>query len=179
MSRIGKQIIEIPEKVNVSFKDGVVTAKGSKAQYELAIPAGINFSVEGNTISLSRDNESKALKSVHGLTRSLLYNTIHGLDQGFSKVLKIEGVGFRAEMKGNRLVLSLGYSHPILVIPPDGIEFVVQNQTTFEVKGIDKQLVGEVASKIKKLRPPEPYKGKGVRYEGEYIRRKAGKTSAK
>lgn len=179
MSRIGNKIIEIPEKVNISEKDGVLTAKGPNGERAVNLPEGISLEIKDNQINVSRANETKVVKSKHGLIRSLISNAVDGVNEGFKKTLIIEGVGFRAELKGPRLVLSLGYSHPILVIPPDGIEFQTPNQTSIVISGSDKQLVGEVSSKLRKLRPPEPYKGKGVRYEGEVIRRKAGKSASK
>lgn len=179
MSRIGNKIIEIPEKVSISEKDGVITAKGPNGERAVNLPEGISLEIKDNQINVSRANETKVVKSKHGLIRSLISNAVDGVNEGFKKTLIIEGVGFRAELKGSRLVLSLGYSHPILIIPPDGIEFQTPTQTSIVISGSDKQLVGEVSSKLRKLRPPEPYKGKGVRYEGEVIRRKAGKSASK
>ena len=179
MSRIGNKIIEIPEKVNISEKDGVFTAKGPNGEKAVNLPEGITIEIKDNEVNVSRSNETKIVKSQHGLIRSLISNAVDGVNEGFKKTLIIEGVGFRAELKGSRLVLSLGFSHPILIIPPDGIEFQTPTQTSIVISGSDKQLVGEVSSKLRKLRPPEPYKGKGVRYEGEVIRRKAGKSASK
>lgn len=179
MSRIGKKIIEIPEKVTVVEKDGVVTAKGPTGEKAVTLPEGISLEFNDKELTVKRANETKPVKSKHGMIRSLIANAVNGVNEGFKKTLIIEGVGFRAELKGSRLLLSLGYSHPILVIPPDGIEFQTPSQTSVVISGSDKQLVGEVSSKLRSLRPPEPYKGKGVRYEGEQIRRKAGKSAAK
>ncbi len=179
MSRIGNSAIEIPDKVQVNIADGALNAKGPKGELSVSLPEGIEAKVEDKNIVFSRTNDMPKIRAKHGLTRALSFNAVEGVSNGFSKVLRIEGVGFKAEMKGTRLLLSLGYSHPILVIPPDGIQFQVVNQVQVTINGIDKQLVGEVASKIRALRKPEPYKGKGIRYEGEYIRRKAGKTAAK
>lgn len=179
MSRIGKKIIEIPEKINISEKDGVITAKGPNGERAVNLPEGISVEIKDNEISVSRANETKVVKSKHGLIRTLIANAVDGVNEGFKKTLIIEGVGYRAELKGARLVLSLGFSHPILVIAPEGIEFQTPTQTSIVITGSDKQLVGEVSSKLRKLRPPEPYKGKGVRYEGEVIRRKAGKSASK
>lgn len=179
MSRIGNQIIDIPEKVNISESNGTVTVKGPNGEHSVDLSAGLSVELNDKELVVKRDNDRKQTKSAHGLTRSLINNAVLGVSEGFKKVLTIEGVGFRAEMKGQRLLLTLGFSHPVLVIPPDGIEFKTPNQTTVEIHGVSKQLVGEVSSKLKSLRPPEPYKGKGIRYEGEYIRRKAGKTAAK
>lgn len=135
--------------------------------------------MEDNKIRFERESDEKHIRALHGLTRALTFNMIEGVSKGFERTLIIEGVGYKAELRGNKLLLALGFSHPVLVIPPVGITFEVVNPNNIKVKGIDKQLVGLVASKIRDLRPPEPYKGKGIRYEGEYIRRKAGKTSAK
>lgn len=179
MSRIGKKIIEVPEKISISEKDGVITAKGPNGERAVNLPEGISVEIKDNEISVSRANETKIIKSQHGLMRTLIANAVDGVNEGFKKTLIIEGVGYRAEVRGTRLVLSLGFSHPILVVPPDGIEFQTPTQTSIIITGSDKQLVGEVSSKLRKLRPPEPYKGKGVRYEGEVIRRKAGKSASK
>jgi large subunit ribosomal protein L6 len=179
VSRIGKKPIVVPDKVQVNFEGNLLKAKGPKGALEINIPEEINFQFENKTITFSCDSTEKRVKSLFGLTRALCANVIEGVTTGFSKVLQIEGVGYKVEMKANRLLLSLGFSHPVLVIPPDGIEFEVPNANTIHVKGIDKQLIGEVAARIRKMRKPEPYKGKGIRYQGEYIRRKAGKTSSK
>jgi len=179
VSRIGNQIIEIPEKVTVSEKDGLVSAKGPLGEKAVNLPEGISIELKDNELTVSRANETKPVKSKHGMVRSLIANAVEGVNNGFKKTLIIEGVGFRAELKGDRLVLNLGYSHPILIIPPEGIAFATPNQTSVEVSGSDKQLVGEVTSKLRKLRLPEPYKGKGVRYSDEVIRRKAGKSASK
>jgi large subunit ribosomal protein L6 len=179
MSRIGKSPISIPDKVNVQISGDNITAKGPKGELNFTKPEIISLEQDGNTIHVKRSSDDKRSKSLHGLTRSMIFNMVTGVSQGFKKVLQIEGVGFRAEMKGNRLMLNLGYSHPIIVLPPNGVSFATPNATTIEIDGHDKQLVGEVAYKIRKLRKPEPYKGKGIRYQGEYIRRKAGKSASK
>ncbi|MBL7973818.1 MAG: 50S ribosomal protein L6 [Candidatus Kapabacteria bacterium] len=179
MSRVGKKIITIPNGVQFSIKDNVAKAKGPKGELSFAIPSGISFTQEGNTLTFSRSDDHKKTRALHGMTRAQVANILEGVSNGFQKNLGMEGVGYKVEMKGKRLLLSVGFSHPILFIPPDGIEFAVLTPTTFSVKGIDKQLVGEIAAKIRFLRPPEPYKGKGIRYEGEYIRRKAGKAAGK
>lgn len=179
MSRVGKKPITVPDKVQVDIKDKVLMAKGPKGVLMLDIPAEINYTFENKTLTFSRECDEKQIRALHGLTRALANNVIEGVINGFTKTLQIEGVGYKAELKGKKLFMTLGYSHPILIIPPDGIEFVVPNANTINILGIDKQLVGMIAAKIRKLRPPEPYKGKGVRYEGEYIRRKAGKTATK
>lgn len=179
MSRIGKKIIEVPDKVTITEKDGMVTAKGPKGEKSVNLPEGISVEINDKIVTVVRAEETKPVKSKHGLIRTLISNAVDGVNDGFKKTLIIEGVGYRAELRGNRLSLSLGFSHPILVIPPDGIEFQTPTQTSIVISGSDKQLVGEVSSKLRKLRPPEPYKGKGVRYEGETIRRKAGKSASK
>lgn len=179
MSRIGKSPINLPKNVNLKVSDNNISVKGPKGEMFYDLPEGISIEQEGDTLNIVRATEEKKVRSLHGLSRSMINNMVEGCSNGFKTTLIIDGVGFRAEMKGKRLLLNLGFSHPVLVIPPDGIEFVTPEQTKLEIHGADKQLVGEVAAKIKRLRKPEPYKGKGIRYEGEYIRRKAGKTSAK
>lgn len=179
MSRIGKKPIEIPDKVQVNLTDHLLKAKGPKGELSLEIPAAINCNIEDKTITFQRSSDDKHIRALHGLARALVSNVIEGVANGFTKNLQLEGVGYKVEMKGNNLMLSLGYSHPILVIPPAGITIASATANSIQVSGIDKQLVGEVAAKIRALRPPEPYKGKGVRYQGEYIRRKAGKTTSK
>jgi large subunit ribosomal protein L6 len=179
VSRIGKKPIVVPDKVQVTFEGQLLKAKGPKGALELNIPNEIGFKFENKTITFDCESQAKHARSLFGLTRALSANVIEGVSNGFVRVLQIEGVGYRAEIKGSYLMLSLGYSHPILVIPPEGVEFAVPNPNTIHVKGIDKQVVGELSARIRRLRPPEPYKGKGIRFEGEFIRRKAGKTSSK
>ncbi|MFM7157629.1 MAG: 50S ribosomal protein L6 [Bacteroidota bacterium] len=179
MSRVGKKPITVPNNVQLSFNDGVLTVKGPKGTQIVPIADGITFNNENGTLSFQRANDDKKVRALHGLSRALAFNAIEGVSNGFQRSLAIEGVGFKAEMRGKKLLLTLGYSHPILVIPPDGIEFATPTPTSVQVKGISKHDVGEVAAKIRSIRPPEPYKGKGVRYEGEYIRRKAGKSAGK
>ncbi len=179
MSRIGKSPISIPDKVQVSISGDNITAKGPKGELNFVKSEIINIEQEGNNLIVKRSNEDKTSKSLHGLTRSIVNNMVLGVSSGFKKVLQIEGVGFKAEMKGQRLFLNLGYSHPVIVLPPVGVVFTTPNATTIEIEGYDKQLIGEVAYKIRRLRKPEPYKGKGIRYQGEYIRRKAGKSASK
>lgn len=179
MSRIGKMPIEVPGKVQVTINGHLLTAKGPLGEAKIEISPELEISQDGNIINITRTSEAKKVKSLHGLNRALAYNVIEGVFNGFSKKLIIEGVGFKAELKGKNLLLSLGYSHPILVIPPDEVSFETPAPTQLIIKGTDKQTVGQIAAKIRKLRAPEPYKGKGVRYDGEYIRRKAGKSSAK
>lgn len=179
MSRVGKKPITIPDKVNVTVDGNTIKAKGPKGELAFSVPEGIEFKIENKTLTFSRTNDEKKVRALHGLSRALTNNIIEGVLNGFTKTLQIEGVGYKAEMKGNNLMLSLGFSHPLLVIPPAGVKISSPNPNTILLDGIDKQLVGEVAAKIRKLRPPEPYKGKGIRYSDEYVRRKAGKTTSK
>lgn len=179
MSRVGKKLITVPNNVQLSFTDGVLTVNGPKGTQVVPIAEGISFNNENGALTFQRANDDKKVRALHGLSRALTFNAIEGVLNGFQRNLAIEGVGFKAEMRGKKLLLNLGYSHPILVIPPPDIELVTPTPTTIQVKGISKHDVGEVASKIRSIRPPEPYKGKGVRYEGEYIRRKAGKSAGK
>jgi large subunit ribosomal protein L6 len=153
--------------------------KGPKGELSFNVDPRITPVQEGSQIVFARANEEKKVKALHGLTRAHVAWMVDGVVKGFQKDLRIEGVGFKAELKGRNLLLALGFSHSILFMPPDGIEFTVSSPTTFSVKGINKQLVGEVAAKVRGLRPPEPYKGKGIRYDGEYVRRKAGKSAGK
>lgn len=178
MSRIGNNPINVPEKVQVKVEGRRITAKGPLGELFYEVPEEIDFKFEDDVITFSRSSEHRKIRSLHGLARSLTDNAINGVNKGFEKKLLIEGVGYKAEMKGDRLFLSLGYSHPILVIPPQGLKFETPNANTINIHGIDKQAVGQIASMIRDLRRPEPYKGKGIRYEGEYVRRKAGKTAA-
>ncbi len=180
MSRIGKKIIEIPKNAKVSIgADHVMQAQGPKGKLQVALPPEISFSVEDTVLSFQRGSEEKHIRAKHGLARALAASAIEGVTEGFSKTLQIEGVGYRSELRGKKLLMFLGYSHPILFIPPEGISFEVPQPTVIKISGIDKQLVGQIAAKVRKIRPPEPYKGKGIRYQGEQIRRKAGKSGAK
>ena len=169
----------MPDKVQVSITDRLLKAKGPKGELQLNLPENIDYKYEGNVITFSRTSDVKHVRALHGLTRALTFNTIEGVSNGFTKTLQIEGVGYKVEMKGANLMLSLGFSHPVLFVAPRQVEISSPNPNTIVLKGIDKQVVGEVAAKIRALRPPEPYKGKGIRYEGEFIRRKAGKTTSK
>ncbi|NLO19289.1 MAG: 50S ribosomal protein L6 [Ignavibacteria bacterium] len=177
MSRIGKKPIQVPNDVQVSYEGSLLKAKGPKGELKLTIPEEIELKYENNEITFSRANDFKKVRAVHGLTRSLAFNVIEGVTNGFKKVLQIEGVGYRVEMKNKNLLLALGFSHPILVIPPEDITIETPSATQIHISGIDKQRVGQLAARIRSLRPPEPYKGKGIRYEGEYVRRKTGKSS--
>ncbi|GIV83713.1 MAG: 50S ribosomal protein L6 [Candidatus Roseilinea sp.] len=179
MSRIGKKPIELPKGVDVAIHGSLVTVKGPKGELQHTLPPQIRVAKEGNVLSVQRDGDENNVRALHGLTRALLANMVKGVSEGYTKVLEIgaESVGYRAEMSGNTLMLYLGYSHPIEFPPPPGITFATDAKTrTITVSGIDKVRVGDVAAQVRKLRPPEPYKGKGIRYQGEVIRRKAGKA---
>lgn len=179
MSRIGRKAIAIPNGVEVKVDGHHVTVKGAKGVLEMDVMPKITVAVEEGSISVGRSNDDKAVRAAHGMTRALINNMVIGVTDGFQKVLEIVGVGYRAQMQGKNLVLSLGFSHPVEVMPPAGIEFTCESPIKIVVRGIDKQLVGQVASNIRGYRPPEPYKGKGIRYAGEYVIRKAGKAGAK
>lgn len=179
MSRIGKKPVEIPKGVNVTLNGQNVKVKGPKGELEFDVHSNIKISVEQNQILLTRNNDEKENRALHGLSRALLQNMIIGVTEGYSKTLDLVGVGYRVELKGKNLLVNIGYSHPIYFIPPDGITIQTPTQTQIIVSGIDKQLVGLVASKIRAIRKPEPYKGKGIKYSNEFIRRKAGKTAGK
>ena len=177
MSRIGRMPIAIPAGVAVDIaENNNVTIKGPKGELSRALPTEMSITVENNEIIVKRPNDLKKNKALHGLTRALLNNMVIGVTQGFSKTLLITGVGYRASKQGNKLVLTLGYSHPIEMVEPEGIEIEVPDQTKIIVKGISKEKVGQCAAEIRSFRAPEPYKGKGIRYEDEHIRRKVGKT---
>ena len=176
MSRIGKLPIPLPAGVTVEINGQDVAVKGPKGELKLTVSKPITVSQEDGSVIVSRPDDEAVSKSLHGLTRSLIANNVHGVSEGFTKALEIVGTGYRAALKGSTVELSLGFSHPVLVTPPEGITLVVEGNTKIIVSGIDKQAVGEMAANIRKLRKPEPYKGKGVRYEGERGRRKAGKA---
>jgi len=180
LSRVGRKPIPVPAGIEIKIDDNIVTvSKGNQSlQQEIHPAIHVEYKPQENSIQVTRPTDNKFYRSLHGLYRSLISNMVMGINEGFMKKLLIIGVGYRAELKGKNLVLHLGYSHPILFKPPDDIEINLENPTTIVVKGIDKQLVGQVSAKIRSFRPPEPYKGKGIRYEGEYVRRKAGKTAA-
>jgi len=178
MSRIGNAPIEVPSGVDVSISGTDVTAKGSKGELKITLPGEITASIEESIVTVARPDDSNTSKSMHGLARTLVQNMIIGVSEGFEKKLEIVGVGYRAAAKGkDALEMQLGFSHPVHIKAPAGIEFDVPQQTEIIVKGIDKQLVGQVAADIRKWRKPEPYKGKGIKYEGERIIRKAGKQA--
>jgi len=177
MSRIGNKAVEIPDKVKINIDNaGSVSVEGPKGKLNWTLPHGIRGNVKDNRVSLARDAETRSVKALHGLSRSLVNNMVQGVSQGFSKNLEIEGVGFKAAVQGSNLNLSLGFSHPILFPIPKEIKITVLENTKLTIQGIDKKLVGQVAADIRRFYPPEPYKGKGVRYAGEQIRRKEGKT---
>lgn len=177
MSRIGKKPIPKAENVEVRIDSGnIVTVKGPKGQLTKKIPECLEIKVEKDQIVVSRPSDKKEHRSLHGLGRTLLANMVNGVTQGFSKNLELVGVGYRAAKQGNTLVLNVGYSQPVHFVPEEGIEIEVPAPTKISVKGINKEVVGDTAARIRSIRPPEPYKGKGIKYEGEYIRRKVGKT---
>ena len=179
MSRIGKAPISVPDKVTVSLNGLAVTVKGPKGELSRILPDGVSISQEGSILQVSPVNESRRSRERHGLSRTLVANMVEGVSQGFSRKLEIVGVGYRASVQGKKLVVSAGYSHPVEMVPPEGVTFTVENNTTVFVSGADKELVGNEAAKVRAIRPPEPYKGKGIKYEGEKILRKAGKTGKK
>src|SRR4051794_41747056 len=177
MSRIGNKAIEIPDKVKVNIgNDGAVAVEGPKGKLQWTLPREIKGSVKDNRVSLVRDAETRSVKALHGLSRALVNNMVQGVSTGFTKDLIIEGVGFKAAVQGDKLNLSPGFLHPILFPIPNEIKITVTEHTTLSISGIDKKLVGQVAADIRRYYPPEPYKGKGVRYANEQIRRKEGKT---
>jgi large subunit ribosomal protein L6 len=177
MSRIGNKAVEIPDKVKVNIdNEGAVSVEGPKGKLSWRLPRDIKGSVRDNRVSLMREAETRSVKALHGLSRSLVHNMVQGVSEGFSKQLEIEGVGFKAAVQGPTLNLSLGFSHPILFPIPKEIKITIAEGTKLTIQGIDKKLVGQVTADIRRFYPPEPYKGKGVRYAGEQIRRKVGKT---
>jgi large subunit ribosomal protein L6 len=178
VSRIGRKPIPIPKGIKVTVDGNAVSVTGPKGNLKTEVNKSISVALENNELIVKRSSEEKKYKALHGLWRALIANMITGVVEGYQKKLEIVGVGYKAEAKGKGIQLALGYSHPILFLPPSGIKLEVPVPTNIVITGIDKQLVGQVAAKLRSFRPPEPYKGKGVKYEGEYIRRKAGKTAA-
>lgn len=176
MSRIGKMPITVPKDVTVTVSGTLVTAKGPKGELKQTINSRMKLEQKDGVLTVARPSDAKEDKAMHGLTRSLVFNMVEGVSNGFAKELEIIGVGYRAQLQGKKIVLNLGFSHPVEVEPPAGIEFELPNQNSIIVRGIDKQAVGAVAADIRKWRLPEPYKGKGIRYKDEYVRRKEGKT---
>lgn len=176
MSRVGKKIIDIPSDVTVTFDGNHVTVKGPKGALSRTLNERMTFKQEENTIEVVRPSDSKEDRTNHGTTRALLNNMVQGVSQGYVKVLELVGVGYRAQMQGKDLILNVGYSHPVEIKAEENITFSVEKNTVVKVEGISKEQVGALASNIRSVRPPEPYKGKGIRYQGEYVRRKEGKT---
>ena len=180
MSRIGKQSITIPAGVTVSVADGnVVTAKGPKGTTTQQLAKDMTIKVDGNTVTVERPSDDKDHRALHGLTRTLLHNMVIGVSEGFSKSLVIQGTGYRATMQGKKLVLTLGFSHPVEMEAPEGVTIECPSQTNIVIHGADKQVIGQFAAEIRGVRPPEPYHGKGVRYEGEHVALKEGKSGKK
>jgi len=176
MSRIGKKPVEIPEGVEVNVDENKVSVKGPKGQLEQIFDQGMDISLDDNQIIVQRPDDQVKNRSLHGLVRSLINNMVEGVTKGYSKSLELRGVGYRASMKGSTLVIAVGYSHPVEITPPEGINVEVPSNTEINISGIDKQKVGQFAAHIRSIREPEPYKGKGIRYKGEYVRQKVGKT---
>jgi large subunit ribosomal protein L6 len=177
MSRIGRKPIPVPSGVTIAISPELVTVNGPRGELQERIHRDITVAQEGEEVLVTRPTDRGEHRALHGLTRSLVANMVEGVTNGYQKTLEIQGVGYRAQLRGSDLELALGYSHPVPIKAPDGIEFEVPQPTRVVVKGISKQLVGEVAANIRKQRPPEPYKGKGIRYEGEYVARKVGKRA--
>ncbi|MDF5712402.1 MAG: 50S ribosomal protein L6 [Rhizonema sp. NSF051] len=176
MSRIGKRPITIPAKVQVTVDGTKVVVKGPKGELHRDLPTNVTVSQEGETLLLTRQDESRTSRQLHGLCRTLVANMVEGVSTGFQRRLEIQGVGYRAQVQGGNLVMNMGYSHQVQIAPPAGVQFAVENNTNVIVSGYDKEEVGNTAAKIRDVRRPEPYKGKGIRYAGEVVRRKAGKT---
>ena len=176
MSRIGNKVITIPAGVEVNINDNFATVKGPKGELKQQFDKDMTFNIEGNEITVVRPSDSKRHRTVHGTTRAILANMIEGVSAGFKKELELIGVGYRAQMQGKKLVLSVGYSHPVEFEEIEGIKLGVEGNTKVSIEGINKEVVGQYAAKVRAVRPPEPYKGKGIRFVGEYVRRKEGKT---
>ena len=177
MSRIGRQPIPVPDGVTVDLSPGAVSVKGPKGELTQTVDRDMTIALDDGTLTVERPTDRGPHRALHGLTRSLLANMVEGVTDGYEKRLEIQGVGYRARLQGKALELSVGFSHPVSLPAPEGIEFEVPQQTEVIVRGIDKQLVGETAARIRRVRPPEPYKGKGIRYAGEHVRRKVGKRA--
>ena len=176
MSRIGKLPIPVSKGVEINIEGSNVRVKGPKGELARDFPKGISFTLDDGRVLVARENEEKQVRALHGLSRSLLANMVTGVSDGYTKTLELQGVGYRVQQAGPKVTLSVGYSHPVEVSPPEGIELQVEGTTRLHVRGIDKELVGQVAANIRGVRKPEPYKGKGIRYLGERVRRKAGKA---
>ncbi len=179
MSRIGKRPIDIPGKVTIAIDGQSIVVKGPKGELSRVLPGEVAVAQEGETLVVTRQDESRAARQRHGLCRTLVANMVEGVSQGFQRRLEIQGVGYRAQVQGRNLILNVGYSKPVEMEPPSGIQVAVENNTNVVVSGIDKEIVGNTAARIRAVRPPEPYKGKGIRYAGEAVRRKAGKAGKK
>jgi len=179
VSRIGKKIIEIPKDVTVTIDGSIVKIKGPKGELQREIHPNMKLELKDSNLEVKRPDDQKTNKALHGLTRALVQNMVVGVTSGYKKILDIVGVGYRVELKGANLLLNMGYSHPIYFMPPAEIKIETPTQTQIVISGIDKQLVGQVAAKLRSIRKPEPYKGKGIKYSGEHILRKAGKTAGK
>jgi large subunit ribosomal protein L6 len=179
MSRIGKKPITLPKGVGIELTDHTVAVKGPRGELTRTLPRDMILALDGDTFTVSRPSEEKRHKQLHGLTRTLVANMVEGVSKGFSKTLELQGVGYKAEAKPYGVNLVVGYSHPVKYEAPKGVKITVENNTTVKIEGADKEAVGQVAAEIRSVRPPEPYKGKGIRYQGEQVRRKAGKTGAK
>lgn len=177
MSRIGRKPIEVPQGVEMALNGSSVTVKGPRGELSLDAHTDMQLALEDGVLTIQRPSDQPEHRALHGLTRSLIANMVEGVTSGFQKTLEIQGVGYKAEAKGNAITLTLGFSHKIDFKPVDGVQLEVPNPTTIVVSGADKQAVGQAAAQIRSFRPPEPYKGKGIRYQGEYVRRKAGKTA--
>jgi len=176
MSRIGRKPIPLPAEVEIKLSGNDITVKGPKGELRRSLPHDMRIDITDGVVTVTRPSENRIHRSMHGLTRTLIANMVQGVSEGFRKNLEIVGVGYRAQMAGEKLALQLGYSHPVEMVPPEGIAFSMEGNNRITVAGINKELVGETAAKIRSLRPPDHYKGKGVRYQGEYVRLKAGKA---
>ena len=179
MSRIGKRPVEIPNGVTLEVKENTVAVKGPKGELRRTLPQEMSVALENGTVAVTRPSDEKRHKALHGLSRTLVANMVEGVSKGVVKVLEIQGVGYKAEAKPYGVNLIVGFSHPVKYEAPKGIKISVENNTTVKIEGADKETVGQVAAELRSVRPPEPYKGKGIRYQGEQVRRKAGKTGAK
>ena len=178
MSRVGRKVIVVPSGVKVSVSDKAIEVQGPKGKLTTPVPPGIRFALQGQELSCQRANDERQLRAFHGMARALAQNAIKGVTEGFSKDLDIVGVGYRAQVEGNKVVFALGYSHPVVFEVPEGIKIAIDKQTRVTVSGIDRQKVGQVAAEIRRLRRPDPYKQKGIRYVGEVLKKKAGKAGA-
>ncbi|MDU6310452.1 MAG: 50S ribosomal protein L6 [Enterococcus faecalis] len=176
MSRIGNKVVVLPAGVEIKQDGNNITVKGPKGELTREFSCDIKMNIEGNEVTFTRPNDSKEMKTIHGTTRANFNNMVVGVSEGFQKALELIGVGYRAQVQGNKLTLNVGYSHPVEMTAPEGVTFEVPANTQVIVKGINKEVVGELAANIRGVRPPEPYKGKGIRYVGEFVRRKEGKT---